>query len=305
MSPLVSIIVPVYNTEMYLGECLESLLNQSYQNLEIICVNDGSPDNSREILDEYARRDARIIVLNQENAGPSAARNAGLDVAQGDYIMFVDSDDTIHLNAVEIFYTMLEETQSEIAVSNDIASMDSEPVSVDSCKWSVYEPALKYFVKMRKARGWVCNKLYRVNILKDIRFITGILFEDWPFVTTLFSDIKRFVATQAPLYFYRINDSSTVHSGFSAHKIDSFATGVRYVAGYKKDANYQSLVASRLLQSVTMCINKTYRDKVNRHYLASHLCKVVGELHQENLVSIYSLPLKTQMRYLMLRYFLH
>ena len=92
-TPKVSVIIPVYNVEKYLQKCLDSVINQTYKNLEIICVDDGSPDNSGGILDAYAQNDSRIIVIHQENAGVSAARNRGLDAATGEYIAFVDSDD--------------------------------------------------------------------------------------------------------------------------------------------------------------------------------------------------------------------
>lgn len=100
-TPLVSIVIPVYNVELYLRECLDSVISQTYHNLEIICVNDGSPDNSLSILEEYAAKDSRIRIISQENAGISVARNTGMDVATGEYIYFLDSDDYIALEMVE------------------------------------------------------------------------------------------------------------------------------------------------------------------------------------------------------------
>lgn len=113
-----SIIVPVYNVEKYLAKCLDSLINQTYTNIEIICINDGSTDNSLEILNEYVRVDSRNIVINQENQGVSVARNKALEAATGDYILFVDSDDWIELNACEILNAELENKPQDLIIFN-------------------------------------------------------------------------------------------------------------------------------------------------------------------------------------------
>ncbi len=114
MKPLISIIIPVYNVEQYLHRCVDSVLNQTYKNLEIILVNDGSPDNCPFICDEYAKKDKRIIVVHKENGGLSSARNAGLEIVQGEYISFIDSDDWIHENYIEILYKNLHEKKADI-----------------------------------------------------------------------------------------------------------------------------------------------------------------------------------------------
>ena len=112
--PQISVIIPVYNSEKYLPQCLESIVGQSYGDIEIICVNDGSKDKSTEILNSYAAKDERIKIINQKNKGQSAARNAGLDVATGKYIAFVDSDDVIDFRFFEILYTAAERSGSEV-----------------------------------------------------------------------------------------------------------------------------------------------------------------------------------------------
>lgn len=115
-NPDISIIVPVYNVEKYLPQCLESLINQTYANIEIICVNDGSTDNSLEILDKYAKRDSRIIVINQKNSGVSVARNAALKIISGKYLMFVDGDDWIELNNCETAYNLIEKYNADVVM---------------------------------------------------------------------------------------------------------------------------------------------------------------------------------------------
>ncbi len=114
MIPKVSIIIPVYNVEKYLKECLNSVVNQTLKEIEIICVDDGSTDNSLSILEEYAKKDNRINLLKQENSGAGAARNKGLDSARGEYIYFLDSDDFLELNAIEILYNQIAKNQADI-----------------------------------------------------------------------------------------------------------------------------------------------------------------------------------------------
>ena len=116
--PKVSIIVPVYNVEKYLSKCLDSIVNQTLKDIEIICINDGSVDNSQSVLEAYAKKDTRIKVINQENLGLSCARNKGIDIAQGEYIGFVDSDDWIDLEFYEELYNNAINTQSDIAASS-------------------------------------------------------------------------------------------------------------------------------------------------------------------------------------------
>src|SRR5574344_122915 len=120
MNDLVSIIVPVYKVEPYLKRCLDIILNQTYKNIEIILVDDGSPDKCPQICDEYAKKDNRIIVIHQENGGLSAARNTGLDIAKGEYISFVDSDDWVHLQYIEVLLTSALKENADIIIGNHI-----------------------------------------------------------------------------------------------------------------------------------------------------------------------------------------
>ena len=120
MNDLVSIIVPIYNEEKYLGHCLESLLDQSYENLEIICVNDGSTDNSLEILNEYSKRDFRVKLFVQPNQGLSISRNNGLSKANGEYVLFVDCDDWIERDTIKLLYENAQMNDSEVVLYNSV-----------------------------------------------------------------------------------------------------------------------------------------------------------------------------------------
>ena len=120
--PLISVVVPVYNVEKYLEQCVNSIINQTYDNLEIILVNDGSKDKSPYLCDELAKKDSRISVIHKENGGPAETRNVGTEKASGEYIAFVDSDDWIHPKYIEILYNNLKENNAEISICNSILS---------------------------------------------------------------------------------------------------------------------------------------------------------------------------------------
>lgn len=179
MEPLVSVIVPIYNVEKYLNKCVDSIINQTLENIEIILVDDGSTDSCGEIIDEYARKDNRIIVIHKENSGQSSARNMGLDIARGKYIGFVDSDDWIESNMYEDLYKSIEESNLDIAVCgrrayteggkllNEI-EIDDELINFKNYKIKDYISNYLFY----KHTVVVWNKLYKNKIIKNnnIRF---------------------------------------------------------------------------------------------------------------------------------------
>ena len=178
----VSIIVPVYNVEKYLKRCLDSLINQTLSNIEIICINDGSKDCSGNILTEYALKDERIIVIDQENAGVSIARNVGMEVAKGEYIGFVDSDDWVDLDYFEKLYNSAKQNNCDIAVAGVIRlnkfkrkfylNYDKLIITNDKDK--------KFELCDIPEQGCVWNKIYQTNLLKsfNLKFEEGIYYED-------------------------------------------------------------------------------------------------------------------------------
>ncbi len=233
----VSIIIPVYKVEKYLARCLDSILAQSESDFEVICVNDGSPDRSGEILADYAARDSRIKVLTQPNKGQSAARNAGLAVATGDWIMFVDSDDWLPPDALAGFLQVAHESGAPVVVSATYAV----DVFRESCPrtfhWSLKKPALKYLVGKRKMQSSPWNKLFRAEVLKNCRFIEGIYFEDWVYITEAIGDVDCFAQVEEPLYVYCTNggDTSTIRSPFTLHKAFSYRTAIAHARDYFKN----------------------------------------------------------------------
>ena len=195
----ISVIVPVYNVEKYISQCLDSIINQTYSNIEIICVNDGTRDGSRKILEEYRKKDSRIKIIDKKNGGLSSARNAGLEVAQGEYISFIDSDDWIEETMIEKLYRNITSLDTDIAICG-VHQYDEKKKEIDDSN-KYY--TLEYFDKSFDNRSFtyeetkpfimdVCvmawNKLYRRSLIdqEQARFPDGLIFEDGPFFFTLF-----------------------------------------------------------------------------------------------------------------------
>lgn len=172
-NPVISVIVPIYNTEQYLRKCLDSITNQTYKNLQIILVDDGSPDNCGAICDQYAKKDGRIVVIHKENGGVSSARNEGLDVANGEWIGFVDSDDWIELDMYEYLLRLALKYDARMAqcgvVFEDIKNPEISFI-IEA------ERFIPYSAKSYTDEDWLlvnnstCNKLYNANTIKDIRY---------------------------------------------------------------------------------------------------------------------------------------
>ena len=183
--PKVSVLTPIYNTDVHhLQECIESVLGQTFTDFEAICINDGSPDNAAAILKEYAARDSRIKVVTQPNGGLSAARNAGLEQARGDYVYFLDSDDYIHPQILEILYREISGGEFDFAACRfqnvkDAAVSFPEYQSYGTIL--VKEPLAELFQKKKRLSINVWSKLYLRKTLGDLRFIPGLIYEDLPF----------------------------------------------------------------------------------------------------------------------------
>lgn len=225
MNELISVIVPIYNVEKYLHQCLKSIINQTYKNLEIILVDDGSPDNCPKICDEYSRKDKRIKVIHKENGGLSSARNAGLDVVTGEYISFIDSDDMIDEKFIETLYNLCKENNCDISECN-LQRFEKEVVkkadNYDKKIYTNYEMQRRLYIPEYFIRGIVVwNKLYKRYLYDDIRFPTGKINED-EFTTykVLYKCKSSICVTDEELYFYRINENSIMGQKFNPKRLD-------------------------------------------------------------------------------------
>ncbi|MDF7667520.1 glycosyltransferase [Orbaceae bacterium ESL0727] len=212
MSPSLSIIIPIYNTEKYLSKCLDSIINQTYKDIEIICVNDGSPDNSLSILAEYQQKDKRIRIINQENAGLSAARNAGMKEARAPYVTFVDSDDFIELNTYELALPYFEDESVDLVYFSTKIVMEDNTSDYNQSyfihKYTGKVQLSENIINSMDVCAW--NKIYKLSIINkyNIRFPHGLLYEDNPFFWSygLVSNSAYFIDDQ--LYNYLIRNGS-------------------------------------------------------------------------------------------------
>lgn len=217
-TPLISIIVPVYQVKDYLGECVESLLAQTYTNLEILLVDDGSTDGSGEICDQYAAMDNRVQVVHQENQGLSAARNTGINLLKGEYVAFVDSDDMVLPDFVETLYGLVRKYQADVAACAFIRcsteSWADKPVKDNELCMSSGEMLRQWHGRYKKWETVAWNKLYRKNVLTgadgkpSIHFPIGRRHEDVLTSHLLIANAERVVITGKKLYLYRVRPGS-------------------------------------------------------------------------------------------------
>lgn len=199
---LISVIVPVYNVERYLENCIESICGQTFTDLEIILVDDGATDHSGEICDNWAQKDSRIRVIHKANGGLSDARNAGIEIANGSWYMFVDSDDTITPDTVQRLYQAATEKQCEIAVCNMVRIYDdgaTEPFYSPVTELTVWEGQQRFETLKQPS---ACNKLFRAELFENIRFPKGKFYEDTFVYHVLAHRAKRIVLTGHDGYFY-------------------------------------------------------------------------------------------------------
>ena len=223
MNEKITVIVPVYNVEHYLDKCLDSLVNQTYKNLEIIVINDGSTDNSGTICQEYARKDNRIVYIEKENGGQSEARNMGLDRMTGSYVTFVDSDDWVEPNYVEVLYKKLLEYCADIAVGNYYSYDEKEGVFYfhifgDSYYEKVYDNVsiFENFYESQHMKNFalicVAGKLYKADLFRDLRFEVGKLGEDGYLNQKIYLLAEKTIYLNAGLYAYRQREGSSSRS---------------------------------------------------------------------------------------------
>lgn len=213
----VSIIVPVYNVEKYLEQCVNSILAQTYKNIEVILVDDGSPDNCPQICDDFAAKDQRIKVIHKKNGGLSSARNAGLDVATGEYVMFIDSDDFIDSKMVEFLLETRRKTHADIVCcgmcryNGDMSFTISETTSKKNIEIYDTANALKKLV-LTDIDCSSCNKLYTKELINETRFKVGRNNEDKPFLFELYQKCNTVAYTDKVYYYYRITEGSITNS---------------------------------------------------------------------------------------------
>ena len=223
MEDLVSIVVPVYNVIQYLDVCMKSILNQTYQRIEVILVDDGSTDGSEQKCDYYARIDDRVVAIHKKNGGLSDARNKGIALAKGTYIMFVDSDDIISLNIVNYLHSICEKYSADISICDPVHCYSTDEISFQDEREIKVLNADDAIVEMLYQKSFLVSawgKLFRREFFDDILFPYGMLFEDSAIMYKIFNKASKIVYGDAKLYGYMHREGSITTSKFSKKDCD-------------------------------------------------------------------------------------
>lgn len=283
MEDLISVIVPVYNVEKYINRCIDSIINQTYKNLEIILVDDGSQDSSGQICDDYSKKDSRIKVIHKENNGVSSARNTGLDNVTGEWIAFIDADDWIEKNYCEM---LINEKQKDI----DIIGCGYKRVNGNSVKRINYDNKTIMFdniefinklLNVQNGYGFVHTKLYRRSLIGNIRFDVKLrVAEDALFNIQIASNTNKIKIINHDLYDYRINTNSAVRlydekydeKYLSAMRKCSLYINENYSNNIEIMSNLNNFIAYHiLLIAVNYCYN-TQNPAKNKQLLLKDIC---------------------------------
>lgn len=247
----ISVIVPIYKVEPYLRRCIDSIVVQTYQNLEIILVDDGSPDRCGEICDEYARKDPRVKVIHKENGGLSDARNAGLRVMTGEHVTFVDSDDWIEQNHISSLYEMIQGKHNPVIAISDIRRIDEKGNTI-----AVFGKLGTEHIAMEPIFGYVWNKLYPAQLLQGIFFDDVRYVEDLPFNLQVLPKATEYVFTGKCTYCYLLRENSILTSAVNAEKV-----------AYYLDFN--EIFWQRLCNASADIEN---REKIYAEVVSNHMC---------------------------------
>ena len=281
---LISVIVPVYNVEPYLRQCLDSIVNQTYPNIEILIVDDGSPDHCGEICDEYAKKDSRIIVIHQENAGLSAARNAALDIARGEYIMFVDSDDWVEPTFCEKALEMVIEHQVELVCFGfkKIFQKEHKEIRTNNPRLLDRAEAINHIILYDEPSLYniVWNKIYHKKLFQTLRFPIGMVCEDNAITYKLIHQSLFIYISDLLLYNYnRIrNDSITSKKNSKKPKITIDLFLIRYERLLFLKKYYPQFVENQIIELAKMAIcrygllhNNMEKEKQMREIMLNYL----------------------------------
>ena len=271
---LISIIVPVYNVEAYIHQCIKSIIEQSYKNLEIILVDDGSKDKSGKICDDYARKDKRIKVIHKKNGGLSDSRNAGITVATGKYIAFVDSDDWIEKNMYEKMYNECEKFGADICICGFFREYKDKTISECNFGERVYdtESALEELIKGRVIKDHAGTKLYKRFLWDNVEYPVGKVYEDIRTTYKIIQKSKMVCLLPDSMYHYRQRKGSIARSGFSEQKIEWLEAVKEMEANIKKNTSEYDEVLYKRIMEVECSLLREYflystEERLKKNYL--------------------------------------
>lgn len=267
--PLISIIVCVYNTEKYIAKCLKSICAQTYANIEIIVVNDGSTDKTAMIINEWQEKDERIVLVQQENKGLAVARNVGLDISRGEYIGFVDADDYIEKDMFQILYDAILQSDCMLSMCA-YRIMDANgklfPKNIENPKSQIYDVEKFFFTAIADRMYYgmcVCawNKLYKKSLFDGLRYPIEKLYEDNWMIHKLIYKAKSVVFIDKELYYYRRTDNSIMHCAFSLKRFDNYFAQVDRIAFFEKNHASRNLIDAWKVDCVKFGISYWFRMK--------------------------------------------
>lgn len=283
MEKLLSVIIPIYNVEPYLDRCMESIVNQTYKNLEIIMVDDGSPDNCPALCNQWQRKDDRIKVIHKKNGGLSDARNMGLSIATGEYIAFVDSDDFVDLDMYRAMIGALEKTGADISTCGRYSYRNGEVSERQTSSKEVILSSMQAINELLRGglieeAAW--DKVYKRSLFNEIVFPVGEINEELPIMPLLFERTNKIVCTGKPFYYYCENPGSITHEAYSEKK-RIVIKHIEEVSGYIADkypelkeavGEFQGRYASCFL--IVFEQNKELKTKYAKDYqFYKSLCK--------------------------------
>ena len=310
--PLVSVIIPVYNVEKYLKHCLDSILTNTYKNLEVICIDDGSMDHSLNILEFYKKRDNRVKIIKQKNMGPSAARNKGLDLAKGKYISFVDSDDYISYNAYEILTLVAEKHKLDITIfganvfpHEDVPDwiyriVDTHYHHYKDCKGGqivFQEPSCRPFLWMHFIKRDLFEKPDRIRFDESM-----MLGEDQLFQLQYFPRAKNIMVIEDKLYNYRISRSGSLMQLYSNRKVKKVNTHLELVQKVIDKWKEERILEENEDYLVTWMVNFLYYSILDfpASYKAKYAKKIIDLFEKNNLatylIAEWEMPRYTELK---------
>jgi glycosyltransferase involved in cell wall biosynthesis len=293
--PKISIIIPVYNVEKYLSRCLNSVLKQTFNDWEAICINDESPDNCCKILDQFAKKDSRFKIITQKNQGVSISRNNGLKEAKGDYIYFLDSDDAMHPQLLDITYNLAKQKNADwvcfgFEKSNGI-EYEPKKISEDKIKYKITNNPL-YINKGRKNKISVnvWSKLYRKELIKDLNFIPNIHFQDYPYTYAIMAKKPKTILINKSLVYYTINYNSISNQKINPKQIKDYHLGINYIYETYTKLNLskellfikKNLIPNKLKQQLKLCKKA---DENIKNIMIEEFSKELKDLNSKNIIS--------------------
>lgn len=283
--PKISVIVPVYKVELYLRKCLDSIVRQAYRNLEIILIDDGSPDNCGAICDEYAEQDNRVRVIHQSNGGLSSARNIGLETATGDYIGFVDSDDWVEPEMFQLLIEKLGSSGADIAIcgrAEEYPDMRILRVCPKSCVMQ-REEALKALLENDVIQNFVWDKLYRRELFDELRFPEGKSYEDMAIMHKLFLRSQKVACITETLYHYRQRRDSIVGDVSLKNRLCHYEAAIkRYEELREAWPQFSGLMEAQCVASAVGIWCSYYANKKEERKKAAEQLREIAEFAREH-----------------------